>query len=47
MMIVGSPEQTEVLLLAGDISCPNCSAQLRPRGHASTRTVQWDWEMSG
>lgn len=40
MMIVGSPEQTEVLLLAGDIPCPNCSARLRPHGHASTRTVR-------
>lgn len=40
MMIVGSPEQTEALLLAGDIPCPGCGAQLRTHGHASTRTMR-------
>lgn len=40
MMIVGSPEQTEALLLAGEIPCPDCSVQLRPYGHARTRTVR-------
>lgn len=40
MMIVGSPEQTEALLLAGDIPCPGCAARLRPHGHARTRTVR-------
>ncbi|RAX45519.1 helix-turn-helix domain-containing protein [Arthrobacter sp. AQ5-05] len=40
MMIVGSPEQTEALLLAGEIPCPDCSVQLRPHGHARTRTVR-------
>lgn len=38
-MIVGSPEQTEAALLAGKIACPGCSTQLRPNGHARTRTV--------
>lgn len=40
MMAVGSPEQTEVASLAGDIQCPGCAAPLRPRGHARTRTVR-------
>lgn len=40
MIIVGSPEQTEAVLLAGQIACPDCSASLRPYGHARTRTVR-------
>lgn len=36
MMIVGSLERTEAALRAGEIPCPDCLAQLRPRGHART-----------
>ncbi|NVN00748.1 DUF6431 domain-containing protein [Arthrobacter sp. SDTb3-6] len=40
MMVVGSPEQTETALLAGEVACPHCSAPLHPHGHARTRTVR-------
>lgn len=40
MMIAGIPGQAEGELLAGDIPCPACSAQLRPYGHACTRAVR-------
>lgn len=40
MMIVGSPQRDEAALLAGDVLCPGCSAQLRPHGYARTRTVR-------
>lgn len=40
MMIEGSPELTEKALQADKIPCPARSAQLRPHGHARTRTVR-------
>lgn len=40
MMVVGSPEQAETALLAGEIPCPHCSTPLRPHGHARHRTVR-------
>ncbi len=40
MMVVGSPEQAETALLAGEVACPHCSAPLRAHGHASTRIVR-------
>ncbi|WP_371131075.1 DUF6431 domain-containing protein [Arthrobacter sp. SDTb3-6] len=40
MMVVGSSEQTETALLAGEIRCPHCSALLHPHGQARTRTVR-------
>lgn len=40
MMIVGGPDRTEATLLAGEIPCPDCSAQLRPHGYTRTRTVR-------
>lgn len=40
MMVVGSLEQSEAALLAGEIPCPDCTARLRPHGHARNRTVR-------
>ncbi|MCQ9163984.1 helix-turn-helix domain-containing protein [Arthrobacter sp. STN4] len=40
MLVVGSPEQTETALVAGEIPYPDCSAPLRPHGHARTHTVR-------
>ena len=40
MMIVGTVEQSEAALLAGQIPCPDCTARLRPHGHARNRTVR-------
>lgn len=40
MMIVGGPDRTAAALLAGEIPCPDCSAQLRPHGYTRTRTVR-------
>lgn len=40
MMVVGSPEQSETALLAGEVACPHCSAPLRAHGHARIRTVR-------
>ncbi|MDJ0314036.1 DUF6431 domain-containing protein [Arthrobacter sp. H35-D1] len=40
MLVVGSPEQTDTALLAGEIPCPHCSVPLRPHGHARQRTVR-------
>ncbi len=40
MMVVGSPEQAETALLAGEIPCPHCSTPLRPHGQARHRTVR-------
>ncbi len=40
MMVVGSTEQAETALLAGEIPCPHCSTPLRPHGHARHRTVR-------
>lgn len=39
-MAAGGPEQTEAALLVGELPCPDCSAQLRPHGHARPRAVR-------
>lgn len=45
MVIVGSPQQTEALLLAGDIPCPVCAVQLLPTGMPAPVPLR-AWAMS-
>lgn len=39
-MVVSGVDQAEQLLLAGDLPCPHCQAQLRPFGHGRPRVVR-------
>lgn len=40
MIVVGSDEQAEAALWAGEMACLGCAGRLRPHGHGHTRTVR-------
>ncbi len=40
MIVVPCPQRAERILQAGTMSCPGCSAALRPHGHGRVRTVR-------